>query len=31
MYRLLTNEEKFKVSQELVCSPFRIVTDGEKL
>lgn len=30
MYRLLTNEEKIKISPGLSNSPFRIITDGEK-
>ncbi|OGH29776.1 MAG: hypothetical protein A3E40_00580 [Candidatus Levybacteria bacterium RIFCSPHIGHO2_12_FULL_37_9] len=31
MYRLLTNEEKIKISTELNNSPFRVITDGEKI
>ena len=31
MYRLLTNEEKIKISTELNDSPFRVITDGEKI
>lgn len=30
MYRILTNEEKLKISPGLNNSPFRIITDGEK-
>ncbi len=31
MYRLLTNEEKIKISTELNNSPFRVITDGGKI
>lgn len=31
MYRLLTNEEKIKISPDLNNSPFRVITDGGKI
>lgn len=31
MYRLLTNEEKIKISPELNNSPFKVITDEEKI